>query len=321
MISEETNCAAKLNASNAETAASKMISPAPLQQGDKIAIVSPASRIYPEYIDGACRTIQQLGYVPVLAPHCKDNVRGYAGTAEQRLSDFHEAIADPSVRAVLCSRGGYGVTHLLENLDINLIAQNPKWVIGFSDISALHAAMNRAGVMSVHASMAKHLAEHGIDNVTETLFALLRGGKMDYQMPAHPLNTLGVAEGTMVGGNMAVLCALAASPYDLLAKGDILFIEDIGEAIYRIERLLYGLRLSGVLGKVKGLVVGRFTECESPDGTGETMEEMIARMVRPYGIPTAFDFPCGHIDQNMPLIESSAVRLTVAPEGITLKQL
>ena len=297
-----------------------MTLPQPLKPGDRIAIVSPASRIYPHLIDGACRAIEERGYVPVLAEHCKCCVQGYAGSAADRLADLHKAFTDPSVKAILCSRGGYGVVHLLENLDIELIRHNPKWLIGFSDISALHAAMWRAGVVSVHASMAKHLAENGIDEVASALFALLEGGTMRYEMPHHQLNIEGEAEGVLVGGNMAVLCGLIGTPFDLLAHGDLLFIEDIGEPIYKIERMLYNLRLNGTLSRVRGLIVGRFTECQSPDGTGETMEQMIRRMIAPYGIPVAFDFPCGHIHHNMPLLEGTKVRLTVGANSTTLIQ-
>ena len=295
--------------------------PSPLKPGDKIAIVSPASRIYPHLIDGAARIIEERGYVPVLAEHCKDCVQGYAGTVEHRLADLHKAFADPEIKAILCSRGGYGVVHLLEHLNLNLIADNPKWLIGFSDISALHAAMHRAGVVSVHASMAKHLAEKGIDQVAETLFGILEGGSMHYSEPAHPLNIEGSACGMLAGGNMAVLCGLIGTPFDLLARSEILFIEDIGEPIYKIERMLYNLRLNGTLSRIKGLVVGRFTECQSPDGTGETMEQMIHRMVKPYGIPVVFDFPCGHIDTNMPLLEGIKVSLEVTASGVVLRQI
>ena len=297
------------------------VMPSLLKPGDKIAIVSPASRIYPHLVDAAARVIESRGYVPVLATHCKDCVQGYAGTAHDRLADLHAAFADPSIKAILCSRGGYGVVHLLEHLRLDLIAHNPKWLIGFSDISALHAAMHRAGVVSVHASMAKHLAEKGMDHVAETLFCILEGSTMHYSVPAHPLNIEGSAEGLLVGGNMAVLCGLIGTPFDLLARGDILFIEDIGEPIYKIERMLYNLRLNGTLSRIKGLVVGRFTECQSPDGTGETMEQMIRRMVEPLGIPVTFDFPCGHIHTNMPLLQSIKAHLEITPSATTLSQI
>ena len=297
----------------------EMIFPAPLKKGDKIAIVSPASHIKPEYVDGAVQVISQMGYEPVVSVHCKGEHGSYSGTIEERLGDFMEALHNPDVKAILCSRGGYGVVHLLEYLDADDMAANAKWVIGFSDISALHAAMVNAGVVSVHASMAKHLTQFGVDDeATVALFNILQGKLPTYQTPSHAFNKPGTASGTLTGGNMAVLCGLLDTDFDLLSRGDILFIEDVGEEVYKIERMLYNLRLSGVLPMIKGLIVGRFTDYRNPDGNGDSMEQMVKRMVEPYDIPVAFDFPVGHVDENMPLIEGAQVTLTVA-DTVTLQ--
>ena len=297
----------------------QIIFPSPLTKGDKIAIISPASHILPDYVDGACNAIAQLGFQPVVSTHCKGQCGGYSGTIEQRLADFLEALHNPEVKAILCSRGGYGVVHLLEHLNLNLIADNPKWLIGFSDISALHAAMVASGVASIHASMAKHLTQFGVDDeATVALFNILQGKLPTYQTPSHAFNKPGTATGTLTGGNMAVLCGLLDTDFDLLSRGDILFIEDVGEEVYKIERMLYNLRLSGVLPMIKGLIVGRFTDYRNPDGNGDSMEQMVKRMVEPYDIPVAFDFPVGHVDENMPLIEGAQVTLTVA-DTVTLQ--
>lgn len=291
----------------------RIIFPSPLVKGDKIAIISPASHILPDYVDGACNAIAEMGYQPVVSTHCKGQCDGYSGTIEQRLADFNEALHNPEVKAILCSRGGYGVVHLLEYFSTEQIAQNAKWLIGFSDISALHAAMSASGVASIHASMAKHLTQFGIDNpASQALFNILEGKLPTYEVEPHPFNRPGTATGTLVGGNMAVLCGLLDTEFDLLSRGDILFIEDIGEEVYKIERMLYNLRLSGVLPMIKGLIVGRFTDYRNPDGNGESMEQMVKRMVEPYDFPVAFNFPVGHVDENMPLIESASVKLTVA---------
>ena len=297
----------------------QIIFPSPLTKGDKIAIISPASHILPEYVDGACQAIAQMGFQPVVSTHCKGQCGGYSGTIEQRLADFLEALHNPEVKAILCSRGGYGVVHLLEYLSADDIAENAKWLIGFSDISALHAAMVASGVASIHASMAKHLTQFGVDDeATVALFNILQGKLPTYQTPSHPFNKPGTATGTLTGGNMAVLCGLLDTEFDLLSRGDILFIEDVGEEVYKIERMLYNLRLSGVLPMIKGLIVGRFTDYRNPDGNGDSMEQMVKRMVEPYDIPVAFDFPVGHVDENMPLIEGAQVTLTVA-DTVTLQ--
>ena len=297
----------------------QIIFPSPLTKGDKIAIISPASHILPDYVDGACNAIAQMGFQPVVSTHCKGQCGGYSGTIEQRLADFLEALHNPEVKAILCSRGGYGVVHLLEYLSADDIAENAKWLIGFSDISALHAAMVASGVASIHASMAKHLTQFGVDDeATVALFNILQGKLPTYQTPSHPFNKPGTATGTLTGGNMAVLCGLLDTEFDLLSRGDILFIEDVGEEVYKIERMLYNLRLSGVLPMIKGLIVGRFTDYRNPDGNGDSMEQMAKRMVEPYDIPVAFDFPVGHVDENMPLIEGAQVTLTVA-DTVTLQ--
>ena len=297
----------------------QIIFPSPLTKGDKIAIISPASHILPDYVDGACNAIAQMGFQPVVSTHCKGQCGGYSGTIEQRLADFLEALHNPEVKAILCSRGGYGVVHLLEYLSADDIAENAKWLIGFSDISALHAAMVASGVASIHASMAKHLTQFGVDDeATVALFNILQGKLPTYQTPSHAFNKPGTATGTLTGGNMAVLCGLLDTDFDLLSRGDILFIEDVGEEVYKIERMLYNLRLSGVLPMIKGLIVGRFTDYRNPDGNGDSMEQMAKRMVEPYDIPVAFDFPVGHVDENMPLIEGAQVTLTVA-DTVTLQ--
>ncbi len=297
----------------------QIIFPSPLTKGDKIAIISPASHILPEYVDGACQAIAQMGFQPVVSTHCKGQCGGYSGTIEQRLADFLEALHNPEVKAILCSRGGYGVVHLLEYLSADDIAENAKWLIGFSDISALHAAMVASGVASIHASMAKHLTQFGVDDeATVALFNILQGKLPTYQTPSHAFNKPGTATGTLTGGNMAVLCGLLDTDFDLLSRGDILFIEDVGEEVYKIERMLYNLRLSGVLPMIKGLIVGRFTDYRNPDGNGDSMEQMVKRMVEPYDIPVAFDFPVGHVDENMPLIEGAQVTLTIA-DTVTLQ--
>lgn len=297
-----------------------MIYPAPLKRGDKIVILSPASHIRHEYVDAACRILSDWGFVPVVSDHCKGSVGIYSGTVEERLADLKAALADHSVRAIMCSRGGYGVVHLLEHLTDGDFSADPKWIIGFSDISAMHAAAVNAGVVSLHAPMTKQFATRGADDeCVKIIHSILCGEKPEYHEPAHKFNRTGEASGTIVGGNLAVLCGLTGTSRELLKGGQILFIEDVGEAVYRIERMLYNLRLNGTLENVKGMIVGRFTDYTNPDGNGESMEDMVRRMVEPYSFPVAFDFPIGHIDRNLPMLEGAEARLSVKPDGVTLQ--
>ncbi len=288
--------------------------PAPLRKGDKIAICSPAGIIKPEYVEGAAKVLREQGWEPVIMPHTLGKWGNYSGTDNERYSDLAAALTDPEIRAVLCSRGGYGVVHLMDRLNTLPVADDPKWVIGFSDISALHALLATKGVASIHGSMTSHvmLGPDDVDNAS--LFAILHGEKPVYTFPSFKYDRCGVASGRLYGGNVAVLAELINTPYDILKPDTILFVEDIAEPIYKIERIFYQLRLSGVLANIRGLIVGQFTDYK-PDENYEDMESMIRDMVAPYSYPVAFNAPIGHVFHNIPLIESAQVTLKVSPSG------
>ena len=291
-----------------------------LKKGDKIAIVSPASAIRPEFIDGACRVLNQWGFVPVPGEHCRNSNGYYSGTIHQRLADFRSALHDPDIKAIFCGRGGYGTIHLTDFITPRELADHPKWIIGFSDISVLHALCHKAGMASIHSSMARHLALFGADDsCSMALLDILSGRMPSYSIPSHPFNRFGSVKGEIVGGNLAVLGALVHTPFNLLLPDKILFIEDIAEPIYKVERFLYNLRLSGVLPQLKALVVGQFTDYREPDANGDTMYRMIQRMVEPYKFPVCFNFPIGHIDGNLPIIEGATVSLSVTSTHSSLE--
>lgn len=291
-----------------------MIFPAPLKRGDKIAICSPAGKIKPEIVDAALPVLRAQGWEPVVMPHALGENGNFSGTADERFADLRDAFADPDVRAILCSRGGYGVVHILDRLDRLDLVSDPKWVIGFSDISALHALMNKKGVASIHSSMCAHIKEGADDPDNAALFGILRGERPAFVFDAHPLDRQGIVSGTLVGGNLAVLAELIDTPFDLLKPDSILFIEDVSEPVYKIERILYQLRLSGLLGKIRGLIVGQFTDYK-PDANHADMESMIYDALAGYDFPVAFGAPIGHVDHNIPLIESAKITLKVSPSG------
>ncbi|MDD2961958.1 MAG: LD-carboxypeptidase [Muribaculaceae bacterium] len=289
-----------------------MIKPAPLHKGDKIAIVSPAGIVNPRYVEAARLALLDLGYLPNVAEHCTGVVGSYSGTFEQRRDDLLGALSDEDIKAVLCSRGGYGAVHLIDSLPAEFIRQHPKWLIGFSDITALHEVMVNAGVCSIHGSMAKHLALFGIDNeCTRRLVGILEGEMPRYSIEPTAKNRNGEASGQLIGGNMAVMCSLLSTKVDFIKPDTILFIEDINEDVYKVERMLYTLRLNGILATLKGLIVGQFTRYARDERNNEDMNDMVSRMVAPYSYPTAYNFPIGHIDQNIPLIEGANVYFSV----------
>ncbi len=300
-----------------------MIVPPFLKPGDKFAIISPSGTVLPERVDGAVRAIENWGFKPVLGEHCKGeyhayNVITHSAPPEHRLSDLQWALHDPQVRAILCSRGGYGAVHLLEHLDLEALARDPKWLIGFSDISALHAAWHRAGVVSIHSPMAKHLTLYGSDNETNRLnYDILTGnGLPTYNEPPHPHNRTGVATATITGGNLAVLMGLLATPFNIIKPDNILFIEDVAEQVYQVQRLLYHLRLAGILPHLAGLIVGQFTKHRGDDTSA--MTDMIHDMVAPYHYPVAFNFPIGHVERNVPIVEGATATLEVTATQVKL---
>ncbi|MCH5233140.1 MAG: LD-carboxypeptidase [Muribaculaceae bacterium] len=305
----------------------KIFYPAPLRPGDKIALLSPASAVKEEYVMGAMERILERGYEPLLMPDALGPASGsFSSDKINRFINLVDALEDNEIKAILCNRGGYGCVQLLPNLSFKMVSMHPKWIIGFSDVSALLALWYKAGVASIHGPMAKHLASMPAhDKCTDSLFDILEnGGSFSYEFPASKLNHCGEGSGNLIGGNLAVLNDLANTPCDLLspeeAEGSILFFEDISEPIYAVERMLWRLELSGVLQKAKGLIFGQFTEYK-PDRNYNSMEEMISRFLELSSkpeIPVVFDFPIGHTDVNYPLIVGAHVSLCVTPERVNL---
>ena len=306
--------------------------PAPLRKGDKIAIISPASPVREEYVEGAMIRIAERGYEPVLMPYALGPQCGiFASDKSHRLFDLMDALEDPDYKAILCARGGYGCAQLLANISYGMVSRNPKWLIGFSDVSALLAMMYRSDIASIHGPMAKHLATMPADDpCTEALFQLLEnGGRFDYTAKPHPYNETGRATGVLRGGNLAVLNDLANTPYDILNlqledKDVILFLEDINEPIYKVNRILWRLLNSGTLIVVKGIIFGQFTDYK-PDASFQTMEDMIhhfvERSIIPESVPIVYNFPIGHTDLNFPLTEGAPVELEVTETSVRLKSL
>lgn len=297
-----------------------IITPPPLHIGDRIVILSPSGIVKPQNIYGAVEVLQDLGWRPYVAEHALCRFGTYAGTDEQRYADLEKAILDKDTKAILCSRGGYGAVHLLDRLSRLPLRENPKWIIGFSDISALHALMSVNGIQSIHAPMTSHLASKGLDDDdSRALVDMLSGRRVAYDFPAHSFNRQGDVEGKLLGGNLAVIAGLIGTPYNVIEPDTILFIEDVSEPVYKIERIMYQLQLSGILAKLRGLIVGRFTEY-SPDADFSSMESMIHTMVEPYDYPVAFQAPVGHVSHNIPLKVSGHTRLIVTPTTATIEQ-
>lgn len=290
-----------------------IIFPTPLKPGDTIAIASPAGPIDPHKVEGACHVLEKHGWNVRIMPHALGRHGNYAASADDRLNDMRTALTDPSIRAIIASRGGYGVVHILEDLDKINLRDDPKWIVGFSDISALHAYATRHRVASIHASMTGHIMLGESDPDNTALFKILEGQKPSFTFDALTSHDrLGSASGRIIGGNLAVLADLINTRFDIFEPDTILFIEDVAEPIYKIERILYQLRIADILPRLAGLIVGQFTEYR-PDKSYNDMNDMIRDMVAPYNYPVAFNAPIGHVDHNIPVIENARVTLKVTP--------
>ena len=293
----------------------------------RIRIVSPSGPIDPALIDAAKRRLEAWGHCVTEGRFTRTSWGRFAATDEQRISDLNDAFADPEVDAILCARGGYGLQRIIDK-----IKPSPKLVIGFSDITSLHQLMHTLGVPSLHSVMCKHIATLPEDS---TPLLLLRQALDHPQIRIlNPQSLIhsrpGSARGSIIGGNLSVLYGLQATPYGLVNSrpmregrggSPILLIEDVSERHYHIDRMLQNLRLSGVLAGLSGLIVGQFTDCPEDPGMNETIEETVLRAVADYDYPVAFDFPVGHVENNLPLWLGRDVELTVTPTATTLTYL
>lgn len=295
------------------------ILPPPLHAGSRIALLSPASIIKPEIAKSALKPLCSQGWEPYFTQHALGQSGTYSGSADERLADFNEALADNQTGAILCTRGGYGAVHLLEQFPIAEFRRNPRWLIGYSDVSALHAMLFNAGIASLHAPMCKHIGSTSATHpATATLYSILQGQMPSYSLPTSPLSVPGQATGIVTGGNLAVLQALVGTPYNVLGLEEtILFIEDIAEPIYKVERILYQLRMSGALNRISGLIIGQFTEY-NPSASHTHMYSMLQPLVADLRIPIAFDFPVGHVENNLPLICGAKATLQITSTSTTL---
>ena len=295
------------------------MTPSFLKPLDQIRIISPSGITNPEYIDGAKKVLEGWGLNATEGEYARFEYGRFAGTKEQRTSDLQKALDDPSVKAILCSRGGYGLAQIIDKLDFTGFVKSPKWVIGFSDISILHNVINNLGIESIHGIMGMHLSTLPDDSKqVQYLKKLLLGIQPEYIFPNEPNNKTGQAKGRLIGGNMSVIMGLRGSEYDLKYRNAILFIEDVGEKPYQIDRMIQNLRLSGILAKISGLIIGQFSECEEDPLMMQSVQELILSAVNEYGYPVCFNFPAGHVEYNLPFILGGNIDLLITKDRTEL---
>lgn len=292
-----------------------------LKKGDKVALLSPAYTTTEDVVQTTADILKDWGYKPVIGKSASKVEAGkYAGTAEDRANDFEEALKDTSIKAILCNRGGYGTIQLVDLIDPKLVKKNPKWVIGYSDVTTLHAMQTKAGVMSIHGTMSSSMAKSEGKDINSTLLRdLLKGEVPTYKVPKHKYNQKGKAEGILVGGNMATFVPLiGASDIDVFRNdGIILFMEEIGENLRNIDRMFNSIQLHGVMENVKGVILGEFVD-SGTDLDYESTEAMLSQYLKEYNIPVMCGFPAGHDDVNLPIVMGAEVKMDVTDEGATL---
>ena len=295
------------------------IIPPYLQPGDEVAILSPASFPPTDNWKMGVEVLENWGLKVRTAPNYLSRHFGLGGTDAERLADLQQMLDDPSIKAIFPIRGGYGVSRLLDSLDFSGFISSPKWVVGFSDITALLCELDSKGFASIHGPMPHNFCQKGGESALQNLYTALFEGVVSVAAPANPLNRLGEASAEIIGGNLSLLSHLIGSASFANTDGKILFIEEIGERLYHVDRMLLQLKRAGLFQNLAGLLLGGFTDCnEASLSIGKTAYELVAEHTSGTSYPIAFDFPAGHIPNNQPLLFGVKTKMLVNAQGIQL---
>jgi muramoyltetrapeptide carboxypeptidase len=299
----------------------KIIFPKSLSKGDKIAVISPAGAVDASQLEKGIEMIKSKGYEPVLGEHLYtkfSNGYNYAGTEQERTKDINWALNDNEIAAIWASRGGYGCQHLIQDLDLKNFTKNPKWYIGYSDNTVIQSYLLKKGFASIHGQTIKTSSFGVTEESYDLIFDILKGKAPKYSLKSHQFNKQGNIEGELVGGNLALIYALLGTKYSFDFKDKILFIEDIGENFYALDRMIMSLELAGVFNKISGLIVGGMTNMgdekeneQYEESFDEFTYQLISDRISKYDFPVIFGFPNGHIKDNRPLIIGGNVKLEV----------
>lgn len=303
-----------------------IIFPKSLKKGDKIALISPAGMVSEEQLHTGINMITAEGYEPVVGKNIFTKYAhgyNYAGTERERVADLNWAFSDPDISAVWASRGGYGSQHLLQNIKLSAFKKDPKWYIGYSDNTVIQSYLCNNKFASIHGQTIK-TSSFGVSAESyNMIFDIMRGTKPTYTLENHLLNKPGSAQGQLIGGNLALIYALLGTPYSFKFKNNILFIEEIGEKYYALDRMLMSLELAGVFRNISGLIIGGMINM-GEESENKNYEEsyddfayqLITERLKKYNFPTIFAFPNGHIFDNLPLIIGGQVKIEVSEKTI-----
>jgi muramoyltetrapeptide carboxypeptidase len=294
-----------------------MIIPPFLKPGDKIGIVAPARKVTKNELDFAVQTIRNWDFEPVFSPNLFESENQFSGSDEQRANDIDHFLQDRSIRALISARGGYGCLRIIDQINWDHMIKDPKWLIGYSDLTAFESLLYNKGIASIHGTMAFSFSKN--EEATEGIRSIITGKQHIINGPQNEYNRNGVAEARLTGGNLSLLYAMQGSSSFPETKGTILFIEDLDEYLYHIDRMMINLKRSGVLKDLAGLVVGGMSDMkDNAIPFGKTAEQIIREAVNEYNYPVCFDIPAGHIDRNLPLVIGAKAELSVSAKGSQL---
>ncbi len=293
-----------------------------LGEGSTIRIIAPAKAIEAHFVDYASDMLSSEGFKVEVSKHCYGSYHYFSGTVSERLADFQAAIDDPLVDAVLCARGGYGSVHLVDKVDWANFEQKPKWLIGFSDVTVFHMRLACMQIASIHGTMPLNFAENTPVALLSLFNSLKCGQQEAISTQRHDMNIFGTAEGILLGGNASIVYSLLGTNEQPDFSSSILFLEDLAEQIYHIDRIFHALRKAGILRQIKGLIIGGMTEMkDTMVPYGMSLEAVIREHVSDQSIPLCFDFPAGHINDNRALLFGDHVRLSVGEFGAHLQSI
>ena len=294
-----------------------MVLPSYLNKGDTVAIIATARKVSKEEIQPAVAFFESYGLSVVLGKNLFESSNQYAGTDAQRTEDLQWALNDKTIKAIIIARGGYGSVRTIEQIDFTEFKKHPKWMVGYSDVTVLHNAIHKIGVATLHATMPLNFTKN--EEATKSMVDALFGKLIQVETEENYSNISGTTKGQLVGGNLSLIYSLSGTPFDIDTRDKILFIEDLDEYLYHIDRMMMQLKLSGKLKKLKGLIVGGMTDMkDNAIPFGKFPEDIILDAVKEYNYPVCFDFPAGHIDRNLAMYFGREVELTVS-DNATLK--
>jgi muramoyltetrapeptide carboxypeptidase len=291
-----------------------MIRPSYLKKGDTVGIVAPAGNLRKPEIEPAVELIRSWGLEVRTGRYLFNRHHSFAGNDKQRAADLQEMLDSKDIQAIICARGGYGTVRIIDQLNFDGFLKNPKWLTGYSDITVLHAMLQqRLGVESIHGAMPRVIPPKEPDLLSfDSLRAMLFGEVKEYHIPTHKLNRKGIASGELVGGNLSVLYSIAGTAYDPDTEGKILFIEDLNESLYHIDRMMMNLQLRGKLEGLSSMIVGQMMDMKgSPSGFNKPAYQVIREAVERYDYPVMFAFPAGHDVPNLSLPMGRVVKINV----------